>query len=115
MTKAVTWPAIWPPKLVLSDPQVLGTLPVEEVRCGLAESVKHGLLAGGDLHDIIMHGEKDPGVPLSQSQQLHEKILTAGAQSELKVITNAGHGGKEFQAPEAKQLVLDFFSRTLKD
>ena len=64
---------------------------------------------------LIMHGEKDPGVPLSQSERLHGKLLTAGAQSELKVIANAGHGGKEFQAPEAKQLVLDFFSRTLKD
>ena len=64
---------------------------------------------------LIMHGEKDPGVPLSQSEQLHEKLLAAGAQSELKVIANAGHGGKEFQTPEAKQLVLDFFSKTLKD
>lgn len=64
---------------------------------------------------LIMHGEKDPGVPLSQSQHLHENLLIAGAQSELKVIANAGHGGKEFQAPEAKQLVLDFFLKTLKD
>ena len=64
---------------------------------------------------LIMHGEKDPGVPLSQSQRLHEKLLTAGAQSKLQVVTGAGHGGKEFQTPEAKQLVLDFFSKTLKD
>ena len=64
---------------------------------------------------LIMHGEKDPGVPLSQSQRLHEKLLTTGAQSELKVIANAGHGGKEFQTPEAKQFVLEFFSKTLKD
>ncbi|HBU38363.1 MAG TPA: lipase [Planctomycetaceae bacterium] len=64
---------------------------------------------------LIMHGEKDPGVPLSQSQRLHEKLLTAGARSELKVIANAGHGGKEFQTPESKQLVLEFFSKTLKD
>ena len=64
---------------------------------------------------LIMHGEKDPGVPLSQSQRLHEKLLTAGAQSKLQVVTGAGHGGKEFQTSEAKQLVLDFFSKTLKD
>ena len=64
---------------------------------------------------LIMHGEKDPGVPLSQSQRLHEKLLTTGAQSELKVIANAGHGGKEFQTPEAKQFVLEFFSKTLKN
>ena len=50
-----------------------------------------------------------------KASDLHENLLTAGAQSELKVIANAGHGGKEFQAPEAKQLVLDFFSKTLKD
>ena len=55
------------------------------------------------------------GVPLSQSQRLHEKLLAAGAQSELKVIAHAGHGGKEFQTPEVKQFVLDFFSKTLKD
>ena len=64
---------------------------------------------------LIMHGEKDPGVPLSQSERLHDKLLSAGAHSELRVIANAGHGGKEFQTPEAKQFVLDFFSRTLKD
>jgi hypothetical protein len=56
-----------------------------------------------------------PSVRYDFELRLHEKLLTAGAQSELKVIANAGHGGKEFQAPEAKQLVLDFFSKTLKD
>jgi 3-dehydroquinate synthase len=41
--------AFWPPKLVLTDPQVLRTLPMEELRCGLAECVKHAVLSDGSL------------------------------------------------------------------
>ena len=41
--------AFWPPKLVVSDPSVLSTLPLRELRCGLAECVKHGLLSSRAL------------------------------------------------------------------
>jgi 3-dehydroquinate synthase len=37
------------PGLVLCDPQVLKTLPEKELRCGLAEIVKHALIADRDL------------------------------------------------------------------
>lgn len=35
------------PALVVADVSLLGTLPPRELRCGLAECLKHGLLAGG--------------------------------------------------------------------
>lgn len=63
---------------------------------------------------LIMHGEKDPGVPLSQSKRLNEKLVSVGVDSTLAIVKGAGHGGKEFQAPEVKQTVLDFFVRTLQ-
>ncbi len=34
-----------PPRMVLADPDVLHSLPVEELRSGMAEVVKHGILA----------------------------------------------------------------------
>lgn len=37
------------PNLVVIDPDVLRTLPVEEFRAGMAEIIKHGLLANPDL------------------------------------------------------------------
>ncbi len=36
--------AFWQPKLVIIDPRTLQTLPVKEIRCGLAEIVKYGVI-----------------------------------------------------------------------
>lgn len=63
---------------------------------------------------LIMHGEKDPAVPLSQSQRLHEKLKSAGAASTLSIIAGAGHGGKEFQTPPVKAEILKFFQQHLQ-
>jgi 3-dehydroquinate synthase len=37
--------AIHPPSLVISDPAALATLPPEQLRSGLAEAIKHGVIA----------------------------------------------------------------------
>jgi len=41
------------PALVVVDPQVLGTLPERELRCGLAECIKHAVIRDPDLLDWI--------------------------------------------------------------
>jgi 3-dehydroquinate synthetase len=44
--------AFYPPRLVLADPDALSTLPERELRAGLAEVVKHGVIADPDLFDL---------------------------------------------------------------
>lgn len=63
---------------------------------------------------LIIHGSKDPSVPLEQSRKLHEKLTEAGVSSTFRIVDGAGHGGKEFQTPEMRQIILDFFDTHLK-
>jgi 3-dehydroquinate synthase len=48
--------AFHPPKLVLADPQVLNTLPEAEFISGMAEVVKHGIIADPELFDLCARG-----------------------------------------------------------
>lgn len=48
--------AFHPPSLVLADPLTLSTLPEDELRNGLAEVVKHGVLADPALFELCAQG-----------------------------------------------------------
>jgi len=45
--------AFYQPIVVVMDPFVLSTLPPRELRCGLAECVKHGVIRDGELFKFI--------------------------------------------------------------
>lgn len=64
--------AFWEPAAVLADLDALATLPVDEVRCGLAEMIKHGFIADPRTLDLF---EADPAAMLDYaSPQLAEGI-----------------------------------------
>jgi len=63
---------------------------------------------------LIMHGEKDPVVPLAQSQLLADALQKAGVHVTLHVVPGAGHGGPEFRAPEERERLFVFFLKNLK-
>ncbi len=48
--------SFYPPKLVLSDPNLLLTLPEAEFRSGMAEVVKHGIISDPELFSICSRG-----------------------------------------------------------
>jgi len=57
------------PVAVVIDPLTLQTLPPREVRCGMAECVKHGVIHDGELFDWIAHN-------LAKIQSLDPTTLT---------------------------------------
>ncbi len=60
---------------------------------------------------LIMHGDKDPLVPLAQSEMLRDALKKAGVEVTLHVVEGAGHG---FGSPELSHQVLAFFDQHLK-
>jgi 3-dehydroquinate synthase len=51
--------AFHPPAVVLADPDVLVTLPVEELRSGLAEALKHGAIADAAYFDFTSNAARE--------------------------------------------------------
>lgn len=89
-----------------------GPVAENEEKAKLASPVTH--VDKNDPPFLIMHGDKDPLVPLSQSKLLSEKLKVAGVKTELVVIEGAGHGGFKFNAPEINRKIADFFDKHLK-
>ncbi len=48
--------AFYPPRLVFVDPEVLQTLPIREMRNGLSETLKHGVIADPSLFSLCEQG-----------------------------------------------------------
>ena len=48
---------------------------------------------------LIMHGDKDPVVPVQQSVVLDAALCKAGVDSTLVIVPGAGHGGGMFNDP----------------
>lgn len=67
-----------------------------------------------DVPFLIMHGTADTSVPVDQSERLHAALKAVGVESTLKLLPGAGHGGKEFDAPDSRALVQAFLDRHLK-
>jgi len=101
------------------------------------EETHGGALLGGDMSDLrergkaaspihfinrgmcpiaIFHGDQDPVVPCSISEDFYERLVDAGLenQSELYILKNGGHGTREFFQYETKKVILDFFDRHLR-
>jgi acetyl esterase/lipase len=57
---------------------------------------------------LLVHGDVDQLVPFSQSQRLHDAIMTAGGRSTLVCLGGAGHEDAAFDQPFVAVLVAQF-------
>ena len=93
--------AFHPPAAVLADPRVLATLPERDYRGGMAEAVKHGLIADARL--LRMDGAREPtrcsaGTEIALTQLVRRSVeikaeVVSGDEREAgrRAILNAGH------------------------
>jgi 3-dehydroquinate synthase len=72
------------PKRVLIDPDVLSTLPRREFVGGLAELIKHGIIAGQELFDFV-RSQADELLRLDRS--VLEKTITQSCQIKASVVS----------------------------
>ena len=100
------------------------------------EETHGGALLGGDMATVIerseaaspifaisektapiaiFHGDQDPLVPLSISEDFYRRLVDAGLehQSELYVVENGGHGTRELFQESVKELALTFLRKYL--
>ena len=85
--------AFHPPRLVLEDPTLLRTLPAEEFRSGMAEVIKHGVIAAPGLFE---HLEAQGVEPLAEtlSQAVRVKVDVVAEDPEergRRAVLNLGH------------------------
>ena len=62
---------------------------------------------------LILHGDADEFVPISQSEKLYQKLKSAGASVDYQVYAGEGHGLKDARE-QADARVLKFFQAQFK-
>jgi acetyl esterase/lipase len=61
---------------------------------------------------LLVHGDRDELVPFCQSQQMHARLLEAGADSKLVKVAGAEHEGT-FWSDQVHGMIYDFFREHL--
>ncbi|HEX4544282.1 MAG TPA: 3-dehydroquinate synthase [Candidatus Acidoferrum sp.] len=76
--------AFYPPRLVLTDPELLRTLPHREFRGGLAEVIKHAIIADAKMFAML---EKDLERVLRRDRNLLNFLITRNVQIKARVVS----------------------------
>ncbi len=80
------------PAAVLIDPDVLTSLPPLEWRCGMAEALKHGLLADATLLDPTLHTPDRAAEFVQRAVQVKVDIVQADPyEQNIRAYLNLGH------------------------
>jgi len=92
--------AFYQPRLVVIDPEVLASLPPRELRAGLAEVVKHGVILDADFFayleahadGILAQEAAVLAVVIRRCCELKARVVSADERDEgLRAILNYGH------------------------
>ena len=77
----------------------------------LASPLYH--VSKGDCPFLIMHGDKDNTVPISQSEVFAAALNKAGVETTFVTVSGGGHGGAKFTDAEQLDRIEKFFTKHL--
>lgn len=75
--------AFWQPCAVICDPDCLQTLPPREIRAGLAEVIKYGVIADADFFDFL---EKNLDEALDLNREVMSHIIARSCEIKAEVV-----------------------------
>ncbi|MBT8485220.1 MAG: 3-dehydroquinate synthase [Phycisphaerales bacterium] len=75
--------AFWQPRGVIVDPRTLDTLPARHLRCGLAESIKHAVIADAGLLELI---ESSVDAVLAGDDGVRASLIARSAQVKVDIV-----------------------------
>lgn len=76
--------AFYPPQLVITDPNLLRTLPAREFRSGLAEIIKHAIIADAPMFALL---EKNLEKILRRDRRALDFLIPRNVQIKAKVVS----------------------------
>jgi 3-dehydroquinate synthase len=92
--------AFYPPRLVITDPELLRTLPVREFRGGLAEVIKHAIIADAkmfamlekDLEKVLRRDPESLSFLIPRNVKIKARVVSCDErESGLRETLNFGH------------------------
>ncbi len=93
------------------EARLLGGVPSQSIEQAKAASPLT-YISSSDPPFLIYHGDKDPVVPVEQSEVLEEQLEKAGVEVEMITVEGGEHG--PFHTSEIQKDVLEFFNDVLK-
>jgi dienelactone hydrolase len=97
-----------------SNPDILEQLPVLDLETEqLREFSPINFISSDDAPALIIHGDKDPGVPILEGESMHQELLKAGVESKFVTIQGAGHGFFDEDADRALAETVSWFEEHL--
>ncbi|HVH71110.1 MAG TPA: 3-dehydroquinate synthase, partial [Candidatus Dormibacteraeota bacterium] len=80
--------AFYPPRLVITDPDLLRPLPDPEFRSGLAEVIKHSIIADAPMFALL---EKEMGTILMRDRDALGTLIPRNVQIKARVVSRDEH------------------------
>lgn len=81
--------------------------PIQENKEKVSRASPLSYISKGDPPFLVVHGDRDPLVPVQQSKILLEALEAAGVEAELHIVKGGGHGFRDAEVDRKVSVFLD--------